>query len=97
MRKKDITTKWGGVLFENGALVFKHTEAIMNRQTFAQFVKLMWADQNAVTSIEYALFGSLIAVVIVGAVGALSTNVLTLFGLVANCVTFATMGTGSCA
>jgi Flp pilus assembly pilin Flp len=64
--------------------------------SFMQLVKTIWLKQDAVTSIEYALFGSLIAVLIVGAVGALGTNLLTFFGLVANCVTFATTGVGSC-
>lgn len=69
----------------------------MNKQTFMQFGKSMWAEQAAVSSIEYALIGSLIAVVIVGAVGTVGTRTLILLNLVANCVTFVVSGTGSCA
>lgn len=68
----------------------------MNKLTLMQYGKTMWTQQDAVTSIEYALIGSLIAVVIVGAVGTLGTRVLSLFTLVSNCVTFAVSGTGSC-
>lgn len=69
----------------------------MNKQIFKQFGKSMWKEQNAVTSIEYALIGSLITVVIVGAVGMLGTKTLALWSLVSNCVVFATTGAGSCA
>lgn len=61
------------------------------------FDKSIWDEQEGVTSIEYALMGSLIAAVIVGAAGVLGTNNAALFTLVANCVTFVTTGTGSCA
>ena len=52
--------------------------------------------EEAVTSIEYALLGSLIAVVVVGSVGLVGTGTLTLWGLVSNCVIFVTTGAGSC-
>lgn len=69
----------------------------MNKLTFQHDGRSIWITQDAVTSIEYALIGSLIAVVIVAAVGTAGTRVLYLFNLVANCVTFAVSGTGSCA
>ena len=47
------------------------------------------AGDEAVTAIEYALMGSLIAVVILGAVGLVGTNTLALFSLVSDCVSFA--------
>lgn len=68
----------------------------MNHQTATQFWKSVLTKQDAVSSIEYALIGSLIAVVIVGAVGVLGANNLAMYNLIANCVTFATSGTGSC-
>lgn len=69
----------------------------MNQQTIAQFGKSILIEEDAVSSIEYALMGSLIAVVIVGAVGVLGTNNAALYGLVANCVNFVVSGLGSCA
>ena len=68
----------------------------MNDQTARHFWESVATKQDAVSSIEYALMGSLIAVVIVGAVGVLGANNLTLFNLIANCVTFAVSGVGSC-
>ena len=52
--------------------------------------------EEGVSSIEYALIGSLIAVVIVGAVGAVGTSTSALFGLVSDCVSFAVSGAGVC-
>lgn len=70
----------------------------MNHLTFLmQQVKILWQQKNAVTSVEYALIGSLIAAVIVISVGATGTSLSTFFTLTANCVTFALAGTGSCA
>lgn len=43
-------------------------------------------DESAVTSIEYALLGSLIAVVIVGSVTKLGINVLALYEIVSAAV-----------
>ena len=54
------------------------------------------ADEAGVTAIEYAILASLIAVVILGAVAAVGSRVLSLWSLVSNCVTFATTGAGSC-
>ena len=68
----------------------------MNNQTTTQFWKFIFTRQDAVSSTEYALMGSLIAVVIAGAVGVLGANNLAMYNLIANCVTFATSGTGSC-
>lgn len=55
------------------------------------------AYEDAVTSIEYALIASLIAVVIVGAIGLVGTRTLALWGFISNCVSFAVSGTGGCA
>lgn len=68
----------------------------MNKQTLTQIGKSVWKKQDAVTSIEYALIASLIVVVIVGAVGLVGTRTFALWSLVANCVTSATTGVGSC-
>lgn len=68
----------------------------MNKLTLKRFIQAISTDDAAVSSIEYALIGSLIAVVIVGAVGTVGTRTLFLFNLAANCVTFAIAGTGSC-
>ena len=38
-----------------------------------------WTDQSGATAIEYALLASLIAVVIIGAVKAVGSNVSTMF------------------
>lgn len=68
----------------------------MNEPIFMLYGKSMWYEQDAVTSIEYALLGSLIAAVIVLSVGLVGTNASTLYGMVADCVSFAASGTGSC-
>lgn len=68
----------------------------MNKPIFMLYGKSMWYEQDAVTSIEYALIGSLIAVVIVVSVGLVGTNASTLYGTVADCVSFAASGAGSC-
>jgi pilus assembly protein Flp/PilA len=52
--------------------------------------------EDGVSSIEYALIGSLIAVVIVISVGLVGTSTSALFGLVADCVSFAVSGAGVC-
>jgi pilus assembly protein Flp/PilA len=61
-----------------------------------QVLQEVWQKHTAVTSIEYALIGSLIAVVILGSVGSVGTNLSTYFTLTANCVVFAVTGSGSC-
>ena len=63
----------------------------MRHQAIASLI----ASEHAVTAIEYALLGSLIAVVIVGAVGLVGTQTLALWSLVSNCVSLAISG-GSC-
>lgn len=68
----------------------------MNKQTLTQIGKSMWDEQDAVTSIEYALIASLIVVVIVGAVGLVGINTQALFASVSNCVEFAISGNGIC-
>jgi pilus assembly protein Flp/PilA len=92
----DITPAMGDVLHETKC-PFKPVEVIMNKQLFKQFGKSIMEKHDAVTSIEYALIGSLIAVVIVGAVGLVGTRTLVMWNLVSNCVIFATTGSGSCA
>ena len=68
----------------------------MKKPIFTLFGKSMWDEQDAVTSIEYALLASLIAVVILVSVGLVGNNAAALFGMVADCVSFAASGTGSC-
>jgi Flp pilus assembly pilin Flp len=68
----------------------------MNKPILTLFSKWIWNEQDAVTSIEYALLASLIAVVIVVSVGLVGNNTSTLFGMISNCVSFATSGAGSC-
>lgn len=48
-----------------------------------QFVKQLLCNKDGVTSIEYALLGSLIAVVIAVAVSAVGTNLIPIFNTVA--------------
>lgn len=50
-------------------------------------VKRWWQRESAVTSIEYALIGALIAVVIAAAVTAVGIEVGASFEYVASCVT----------
>lgn len=59
-------------------------------------IRYFLAGEAGVSSIEYALIGSLIAVIIVGAVGTVGTSTSGLFGMVANCVSFAISGAGVC-
>lgn len=59
-------------------------------------LKHLVASKEGVTSIEYALFGALIAVVIVVAIGLVGTSTAALFSLVANCVSSVVSGAGSC-
>lgn len=59
-------------------------------------LRYFMAGEEGVSSIEYSLIGALIAVVIVGAVGTVGTSTSTLFGMVANCVSFAISGAGVC-
>ncbi|WP_371132486.1 Flp family type IVb pilin [Polaromonas sp.] len=53
-------------------------------------------SEEAVTAIEYALLGALIAVVIVSAVTLVGSKTLDLWGLVSRCVEAAASGVGSC-
>lgn len=69
----------------------------MNMQSLKRIFGVFTSEEDGVTSLEYALIASLIAVVIVGSVGVAGTRVVALFTFVSNCVTFATTGTGSCA
>jgi len=48
-------------------------------------LRALWRDERGVTSIEYALIGSLIAMVIVGSVAVLGEGVQALYDRVAAC------------
>ena len=68
----------------------------MYKISFTQFGKQMWDEQDAVTSLEYALLGTLIALAIIVGVGLLGTNTAAMYNLVSNCVEFAISGNGIC-
>lgn len=68
----------------------------MNKPIFTLLGKSMWDEHDAVTSIEYALIASLIAVVIALSVGLVGNITSVLFGTVSDCVSFAVSGAGSC-
>lgn len=51
-----------------------------------QFIKNFMSEEDGVTAIEYGLIAALIAVVIIGAVRLLGTNVNTAFNTVAAAV-----------
>lgn len=53
---------------------------------FWQHLSRIWGEDAAVTSIEYALIASLIAVVIVGAVATVGSEVQAAYQYVADCV-----------
>lgn len=53
-------------------------------------------SEAGVTSIEYALISSLIAIVILGAVTAVGRENLVLWTLISKCVTYAVSNAGSC-
>jgi pilus assembly protein Flp/PilA len=49
-------------------------------------IKRFFKEEEGVTAIEYGLIAALIAVVIIGAVALVGTNLSTVFGTVASCV-----------
>lgn len=51
--------------------------------SIATFIQRFYKDEQGVTSIEYALMGALIAVVIIAAVGSVGTNLKTLYADIA--------------
>jgi Flp pilus assembly pilin Flp len=53
-------------------------------------------SEEAVTAIEYALLGALIAVVILSAVTLVGSKTLGLWGVVSRCVEVAATSVGSC-
>ena len=59
-------------------------------------VNKLLASEEAVTAIEYALLGALIAVVILGSVGLVGSKTFAFWQVISNCVAFATTGNGSC-
>lgn len=61
-----------------------------------RYGKLISADQSAVSSIEYALIASLIAMVIVGSVALVGDGTLSLWSRVQNCVSYAVNQSGNC-
>lgn len=48
-----------------------------------QFIKKFWQEEEGVTAIEYGLIAALIAVAIIVAVGAVGTNLETVFNYIA--------------
>ena len=48
--------------------------------------KRLGADKNGVTALEYALIAALVAVVIIGGVSLLGTNISSVFSTVANTI-----------
>lgn len=52
--------------------------------------------EDAVTTIEYALLGALIAIVILSAVALVGSNTLGLWNVVSRCVEAAASSAGSC-
>jgi pilus assembly protein Flp/PilA len=49
-------------------------------------LRAVWGDKNGVTALEYALIAALVAVVIIGGVSLLGTNVSKVFSTVANTI-----------
>jgi pilus assembly protein Flp/PilA len=49
-------------------------------------IKRFWADEEGVTAIEYGLIAALIAVVIVGSVAIVGTQLDLTFGAVGDCL-----------
>lgn len=61
--------------------ILEHTEVEMKSN---RLLRLFLDDDNGVTAIEYGLIAALIAVVIIGAVTLVGTNLTTLFNGVAS-------------
>lgn len=61
----------------------------MNKNSFKQFFRLICREEKAVSSIEYALIASLIAVIIVLSVGTVGTQVGSMFTFVKDQVALA--------
>lgn len=59
-------------------------------------LRRLMTDEAGVTSLEYALIGSLIAVVCIAAIGAVGGNVSALFTVVCNEVSTAISGAPAC-
>ncbi len=49
-------------------------------------MRKLWRDELGVTALEYALIAALVAVVIIGGVGLLGTNVSKVFSTVASTI-----------
>jgi pilus assembly protein Flp/PilA len=63
-------SRWAhGTIFKRGQIMTKH-------------IKSFLADESGATAIEYGLIAALIAVVIIGAVGLVGTNLSTTFSTV---------------
>jgi len=62
----------------------------------ACYLKKFLRDEEAVTSIEYAMIGALIAVVCVGAVNTVGTNVIEIYTVICNTVSQAVSGAPGC-
>jgi pilus assembly protein Flp/PilA len=50
-------------------------------------IALFWADESGATAIEYSLLACLIAVVIIGAVRLVGSNLVTMYTVIANNLT----------
>lgn len=61
----------------------------MNKNSFKLLCKLVWREEKAVSSIEYALIASLIVVVIFLSVGAVGTQVNSMYTYVKDRVVLA--------
>lgn len=69
----------------------------MKKFPSVEFTQNFLTDQTGVTSIEYALLGSLVAVVIATTISVLGQNLLALWNGVRNCAIYAAnRGSGNC-
>ena len=68
----------------------------MDSKNLALLGRSLCKEQDAVTSIEYALLASLIAMAVLGVVALVGQHTLDLWSLVQKCVSFAVNLSGSC-
>jgi len=55
-------------------------------KNFKMAIKRFWADEEGVTAIEYGLIAALIAVVIIGAVSTIGTELNNTFTTIGTCL-----------
>jgi len=65
-------------------------------KTASEIFRELVIHEDGITAIEYALLGALIVVVIVGSVALVGAKTFSMWNMVANCVSKATTGAGSC-